>query len=422
MESAKNTKLTGPLLSLARLAWLVIAFVMIALQVLGLPTYYQGVATPCTSSAEVCEERNLVTVAEAEELAAAGISLSRFVAVIVAVEMLMLGIWAGVGVVIFILRSDDWMALLVSLTLIVFSGATFISGAFEAAAVFSPSLLWLVTALTLLGDTMITAFFLLFPNGRLVPRWLWWLIPLRLVIALLDYVPTYQNAIPDSASILIFLAPLFLMFSAPIIRYRRVSTQRERYQTRWVVFGVMSGMGSFLVVATLAAVTGLWQTAWAIIIWTLMNAVVTLIPISIGVAMLRTNLWDIDVVIRRTTVYAVLTSLLALVYFGSVVVLQRLLLPLTGQTTPAVVLSTLLIAAMFLPLRRRVQATIDRRFFRKKYDAQVILEQFTAAVRNETDLDRLLAELRQVIQETLEPEHVSIWLRDGPGANSEVES
>ena len=113
-----------------------------------------------------------------------------------------------------------------------------------------------------------------------------------------------------------------------------------------------------------------------------------------------------------------LTALLGLVYFGSVVVFQRLLAPLTGESTAAVVLSTLLIAALFLPLRRRVQDTIDRRFFRRKYDAQKTLEAFAATVRNETDLDALTAELVRVIQETMEPENVTVWLReptaDGP--------
>jgi len=414
-EHATNTILTGPILSVARLVWLVVTLTVIGLQIIGLPTYYRRISTPCLLAAEICEEDNLFTPAEAEELTGAGLSLSQFMAIIVVLEALLLSIWIGTGVVIFVLRSNDWMALLVSLTLIIFSSATFISGAFEAAAIAVPGLRWLVLALTLLGDGLITAFFLLFPNGRLVPRWLWWLIPVRLAIALLEYFPFYQ-ALPVVTSIFIFLAPLFLMLSAPIIRYRRVSTLRERYQTRWVVFGTVCGLGLFLVFSVVAAITGLWQSVWATIIWALVNAVVTLIPISIGVAMLRSNLWDIDVVIRRTTIYAVLTALLALVYFGSVVVLQQVLSPFTGESTPVVVLSTLLIAALFLPLRSRVQDVIDRRFFRRKYDAEKVLERFAAAVRDETDLDELTAELVSVIHETVQPEHVSVWLRPGVGS------
>jgi hypothetical protein len=132
---------------------------------------------------------------------------------------------------------------------------------------------------------------------------------------------------------------------------------------------------------------------------------------AITFGVLRYRLWEIDVVIRRTTSYAIVTGLLALIYFGSVVVLQRVLSPVTGESTAAVVLSTLLIAALFLPLRRRVQAAIDRRFFRRKYDAEQVLAQFAATARDETDLDALTAELLRVIQETMQPEHVSLWLR-----------
>ncbi|HOU41552.1 MAG TPA: hypothetical protein PK829_09810, partial [Promineifilum sp.] len=133
--------------------------------------------------------------------------------------------------------------------------------------------------------------------------------------------------------------------------------------------------------------------------------------VALAIAVMRYRLFDIDVLIRKTTSYAILTALLALVYFGSVVVLQRVLSPVTGESTAAVVLSTLLIAALFLPLRRRVQGLIDRRFFRKKYDAEQVLARFAATARDETDLDALTTELLRVIQETMEPETVSLWLR-----------
>jgi len=134
-------------------------------------------------------------------------------------------------------------------------------------------------------------------------------------------------------------------------------------------------------------------------------------PICLAVGILRYRLFDIDVIIRRTTSYAIITGLLALVYFGSIVVLQGLLSPFMSDATPAVVLSTLLIAALFLPVRRRVQDVIDRRFNRTRYDAEKTLAAFAATARDETDLDALLSELVRVIQETMEPEHVSVWLR-----------
>jgi low affinity Fe/Cu permease len=135
--------------------------------------------------------------------------------------------------------------------------------------------------------------------------------------------------------------------------------------------------------------------------------------LGIGIAVLRHNLWGVDIVIRKTLVYTVLTALLALVYFGIVVLLQALFGRLAGveQSTLAVVVSTLVIAALFTPLRRRIQDAIDRRFYRKKYNAQQVLAQFAVTARDETDLDALLAELVRVVDETLQPEHVSVWLQ-----------
>ena len=142
-----------------------------------------------------------------------------------------------------------------------------------------------------------------------------------------------------------------------------------------------------------------------------------LLPLSIGLAILRYRLWDIDVVIRKTLDCSTLTVLLGLVYFGSVVLLQALFGRLAGveQSTLAVVISTLAIAALFTPLRRLIQDGIDRRFFRKKTNAQQVLARFAQTARDETDLDALLAELVQVVDDTLQPEHVSVWLRETKG-------
>jgi hypothetical protein len=143
------------------------------------------------------------------------------------------------------------------------------------------------------------------------------------------------------------------------------------------------------------------------------DLVLVIIPIVVGIAILRYRLFDIDVIIRRTTQYVVVTGILLLVFFGLVVVLQYLFGRVTGQSsTPAVVLSTLTIAALFNSVRRRVQDFIDRRFFRQKYDAEKTIEAFAATVRNETELNALTAELLRVIQETMQPASLSIWLRD----------
>ena len=142
---------------------------------------------------------------------------------------------------------------------------------------------------------------------------------------------------------------------------------------------------------------------------------VTAINVAIGVAILRYRLYDIDILINRTLVYGSLSAILVALYFGGIVVLQRVFVLLTGQkSTLAVVASTLLIAALFTPLRRRIQYFIARRFYRRKYDARKTLEAFSVKLREETDLDALSDDLTSAVRETMQPAHVSLWLRPDP--------
>jgi hypothetical protein len=155
---------------------------------------------------------------------------------------------------------------------------------------------------------------------------------------------------------------------------------------------------------------GIWETSVGYYVINMLS--IAAIPVAIAIAVVRYRLWDVDVVIRRTTQYAIVTALLALIYFGTVIALQRVLDEVFGlsSSNAAIVLSTLLIAALFTPVRRRVQDLIDHRFYRRKYDAEKVLTRFAATVRDETDLDELTAELVRVIRETMQPEHVSVWL------------
>jgi hypothetical protein len=139
---------------------------------------------------------------------------------------------------------------------------------------------------------------------------------------------------------------------------------------------------------------------------------VVMIPISVGVAILRYRLFDIDIIIRKTVQYGVLTAVLGLVYYGSILLLQGLFTRVTGQESAvALVLSTLLVAALFNPLRQRVQAFIDRRFYRQKYDAQQVLAQFAQTARDEVDMEALQTELLRVVQETMQPQTITLWLK-----------
>lgn len=205
---------------------------------------------------------------------------------------------------------------------------------------------------------------------------------------------------------------LFMLLASLVSLVHSVLTMRDvvsRAQLLWAFGGILLGIGLFLL--NFPSAFG-WVGDWAYGFTLLASAGIPVMGLGLAIAVLRYRLFDIEVIFRRTTAYAILTALLALIYFGSVVLLQRLFGQVTGeQSTAAVVLSTLLIAALFLPLRRRVQSAIDRRFFRRKYDAEKTLEAFAATVRNEPDLDALTTELVRVIQETMQPEHVSVWLR-----------
>jgi hypothetical protein len=193
------------------------------------------------------------------------------------------------------------------------------------------------------------------------------------------------------------------------LRLRR-SRGIEHQQIKWPAYTAVIAAGSSFLEYTVSDAMGLRWLEWAGYVVSL--AALVCFPISIGIAIVRYRLYEIDTLINRTLVYALLTAILAAVYFGAVVLLQRVFVALTGQqSTLAVVASTLLIAALFTPLRRRIQSFIDRRFYRSKYDAAKTLEAFSAKLRDETDLDALSEDLVGVVRETMQPAHVTLWLR-----------
>jgi hypothetical protein len=199
-----------------------------------------------------------------------------------------------------------------------------------------------------------------------------------------------------------------------VIRFRR-SVGEERQQLKWFTYAAAFIPLWFLVNSPIAAaVPNLFEVVDSLVI--------AAVPIAAGIAILRYRLYDIDLIINRTLVYGLLTLSLALIYFGGIVLVQATLRAVSGQETSlAVVASTLAIAALFNPLRRRIQEFIDRRFYRRKYDAARTLRAFSSKLREETDLNRLGGELVSVARETMQPEYASLWLRP-PGRREHHES
>jgi hypothetical protein len=259
---------------------------------------------------------------------------------------------------------------------------------------------------------------LLFPTGRLPsPRWRWvpWAVAAAIALMVLPQAVPAQIAggrvlLLEELGLLFIVVCMIASASSLVLRFRRAGGQ-ERQQLKWLTYAAVVFIVIFvssLFVPQAVRASELWPVASLALLLTVYPS----IPVAVGIAVLRHRLYDIDIIINRTLVYGSLTAMLVVLYFGGIVVLQRVFVLLTGQgSTLAVVASTLLIAALFNPLRGRVQALVDRRFYRRKYDAAKTLEAFSARLREETDLDTLTDDLVGVVGETMQPAHVSLWLR-----------
>jgi hypothetical protein len=290
---------------------------------------------------------------------------------------------------------------------------------------------------------------LLFPTGRLPsPRWqpVAWLALAALIFGAVSeaVVPTLEIDTKSGGTatianpiglderlvdVLYLTGNVLLVLSvvgavASLVTRLRIARGRERQQVKWVAWALglgAAGMAVAVIAASFEPADGVVEGSAAVVYvvgaigWFGTLAILGLgVPAAIAVAIVRHQLYDIDVLINRTLVYGALTVMLALVYFGGVAGLQYIFRTLTGQAQQpqlVVVASTLLIAALFNPLRRRIQSFIDRRFYRRKYDARKTLDTFSAKLREETDLDALNAELVGVVRDTMQPAHVSVWLR-----------
>jgi hypothetical protein len=299
------------------------------------------------------------------------------------------------------------------------------------------ALAWLTSWVWILFIGCIALSLLLFPDGRLPGRrwaWLAWLTVLLTSVGavwqafspgVIDSLGTIRNPLGyeglpranEPVQTMVF-ALLFVVVAPSLTVRMRRARRIERQQIKWPAYtAVMAATGSVLTYNIAEPIGAPWLE-W--ISFVIVMVALVCFPTSVGIAIVRYRLYDIDLIINRTLVYGSLTTTLVALYFGVIVVLQGIFVALTGQqSTLAVVASTLLIAALFTPMRRRIQGFIDRRFYRSKYDAAKTLEAFSARLRNETDLDALSDDLVGVVRETMQPTHVSLWLQPDKPRNSE---
>ena len=401
-------------LALARGAWSVCALLLLANFVASIPAYYQLMRTvctfpnqmPCTLPGQVYNTSGQLTPDTVQALAQLHLSVTTYAAYFVTLDVVVSLLYWSIGLLIFWRKSDEGMGLFVSL-LLVLVGATGITnnflGAYAPAQ--SPLLLQILFYLILAAKwAALGAFLLTFPTGRFVPRWSWLLILLW-----------FNPGVPLPVSPLLQAAALLLLFGSTlgimVYRYVRVFDAVQRQQTKWFVYATALAIPLAIISVALPGVVAA-DSPYQLLGATTALLALALIPLGVGIAILRYRLWDIDIIINRTLVYGTLTVILTVVYVGLVIGLQALLRGIISQDNGvAIVISTLAIYALFQPLRHRLQQLIDRRFYRSKYDAAKIIEAFSATLRNEVDLSQLSEHLITVVQETMQPTYVSLWLR-----------
>jgi hypothetical protein len=408
-------------LNLGRLLWVLVTLTVISLVIRGTPLLFLRLA-------ESVDARSVQDL---------GWSLNGYAGYLTALNLLVIFAHLVIGLIVFWRRSNDPMALAVAFALVT-NGAwlplTLMYGQAPQRAL-APSLVHVITYLGLVSGL---ALLFVFPDGRFVPGWTRALAGgwagLSLMAIFFPSTPVSLTQWSILLQIVVLLALAGAGVFAQLYRYLRVSTPLQRQQTKWAILGLtlaVSGpFGYFLPFVIVPAITTpevpniLYQRVGSALFTvsllfrlgglTLFNLALLIFPISFVVAILRYRLWDIDALINRTLVYAALTGSLALIYLLGVAALQGILRALTGQGDQlAIVATTLGIAALFNPMRSRIQRGIDRRFYRRRYDASRALAAFSTTVQEKVELEGVSQALLQAIDETVQPDRLSIWLRGG---------
>jgi hypothetical protein len=392
-------------LTFARRAWVVLALVYFGCFLATLPLTW---ARPVDLSEPIMGWSDASVRAGLAQL---GLSVGGYIASSYGLNTFLPIVYFLLGLLIFLRRSDDRVALLAATVFVMF-----LSNPFTKLAQTYPVWATVGEITDSLSSTLFMLLFYVFPDGRFTPRWMRWL---ALAVAGIQLWRVFRPGQYQQAA-LILVGPFYVsIILAQVYRYLCVAGPVQRQQIKWVVVGLVGALVPIILFLMLLnsfpqlrqpTALGIGFSMVGNLLW---GALLIVLPVCFTIAILRSHLWDIDILIRRTLAYSLITGLLALAYLGSVVLLQEIFQVITGQLQSpiAIVLSTLVIAALFNPLRRRLQDFIDRRFYRRRYDAEQTLAGFGEMLRTEVDLDRISARFMQTIQETMQPGHTSLWLK-----------
>ena len=398
----------------ARVAWVLLSSTLLIAFFAGFPIRYSELSQTCSDSSCFIM---LLHPTEADILLNRGLSLHNYAVFHLVVESINSVLWLGFAVFVFWKKFTHIAGLLLAFILVC-SGLFLLSLISQSSVMFYTGQANFRNLLSIILCIPTFFFFFMFPNGRFVPKWskfIPWLVILALLlsIAMSSAKAEVLNLIFTCMLLLWALTGAF----SQIYRYRFIATPLEKRQIKWAFYGMMTIAFVVFNWAILFEAFSPAPSVFRFFLYTgyfLIHYMLLLfVPVSFVIAVMRYRFWDIDVLIRRTLIYGLLSASLAILYFGMIITSQNMFRSLTGQDSQLViVLSTLAISALFTPLRRVIQNLIDRRFYRQKYDAENVLAEFALKARNEVELNSLTKELTEVIKKTMQPTHLALWIKD----------
>ncbi|GAC1350208.1 MAG: hypothetical protein NVSMB27_30530 [Ktedonobacteraceae bacterium] len=412
-SNAAQTRLNGSWLLITRIVWLMLVIPSLGLFLFGLPTYYVQIQKPCVD-ATTCNIAGAMTAKGLQSLAMLGFSALGYATFYTLFWTIIVIIWSGIGFLIFLRRSDDWFALLTALFLVLFN----LLPTTSALSISYPGLMLPLFLMGLVGQTAQWLFLLLFPNRRLVPRWLGAFIPFALLQAILFVAPPTwslsMNTVPGWVNGLLALIVYVGVIATQVYRYRRISNVLERQQTKWVAFGIsIVAFASFLygfLFTTVFPVVDQPDSPYSLfqLVYPL---TLLLIPLSIGAAILRYRLWDIDIIINRTLVYGLLTAfvvgfyILVVGYLGAIFRAE-------GNVLISLI-ATGLVAVLFQPLRHLLQRAVNRLVYGLRDEPYVVLSRLGQHLRTTLEPDAILSAIVATVREALKLSYTAIEVPEG---------